>query len=79
MDLAIPLTRVTVQGTEIREGSGFLSLEGDGSGVLTEEGMVEISKRITGVFKGTKGEEGHSGKQQVMRQSQENEPSPSGN
>lgn len=39
----------------IREGSGFLSLEGDGSGVLTEEGTGELSKRRTGVHKRTKG------------------------
>lgn len=31
----------------------FLSLEGEGSGVLTEEGMVLLSKRRRGVYEGT--------------------------
>lgn len=45
----------------MREGSGFLSLGGDGSGVLTETGMVELSQRKTGVYKGGKGRKGVPG------------------
>lgn len=29
----------------IREGSGFLSLEGDGSGVFAKESVVELSEK----------------------------------
>lgn len=44
----------TVQGTERHQRrEWFLSLEGEGSSVLTEEGMVLLSKRRTGVYEGT--------------------------
>ena len=45
-----------MQGTERHQRrEQFLSLEGEGSGVLTEEGTVLLSKWGTGVYERTRG------------------------
>lgn len=55
MGVTIPFTIVTVQGTEKSQRREWFSVPSafcDGSVVLTEEGMVELSERRTGVYKG---------------------------
>lgn len=55
MGSTIPPTIIIVQGTDkIREGSGFLSLQGNGSGVFTDEGIAVVSEKRMGVYKGRK-------------------------
>ena len=58
-------TQITVQGMDrIREGSGFLPLQGNGSAVFIAKGMAVVSEKRTGVYKGrkeTKGIPGEAG------------------
>lgn len=51
----IPPTKIIVQGTDkIGEGSGFLYLQGNGSGIFTDEGIVVVSEKRMEVYKGRK-------------------------
>lgn len=62
MGSTIPPTKIIVQGTDkIREGSGFLSLQDNGSGVFTDEGIVVVSEKRAEVSKGRKETKGIPG------------------